>query len=223
MDTTFDVSPHPDPAVGAAPAGGIAVPRMPRWLPLAGVAAFVLSFVGDGLIGDFPEGDTSPAALARWYAAHHAGVAHGGFVTGIAAIFAALFAAALIIRCRTTPVAAAIIAVGGAAQLAHDEWSAAAYSLMGHLSTQHGVTPAALQAWHIAGSEFGMGAAMIVLLLGVAVAAVRGRAIPTWLGLSGLVLGLGQLAPNPWGFWALLLIMVWYAVAGITLTVRAVQ
>lgn len=215
MHTTFD-SPT---AVEAAPDERTGL-RLPQWLPLAGAVSGVLTFVASGVIGDFPEGDTSPAALAHWYATHHAGVTLGGWLSGIEAIFLGLFVAVLVHRCRATPLAAAIIAVGGAATLAHDEWSSASYSLLGHIGTEHGITPAALQAWQIAGSEFGAPSAMVVLLAGVAAASLRGSAIPAWLGVSALVLGLGQLLPNPWGFWALLLIAVWSVVAGVTLSLR---
>lgn len=211
MDTTIEA-----PAVTTR-AGGVTVPR---WLPLTGAVAGGLTFAADGMIGDFPDGNTSPAALTHWYAVHHAGVAHGGFVSGIEAVFLGLFVATLVHRCRTAPLAAAVIAIGGAATLAHEEWSAASYSLMGQLSTQHGVTPAALQAWQIAGAEFGAPSSSIVLFAGVAAASLMGGAVPRWLGISGLVLALCQLVPAPWGFWASLLVMVWLVVAGVALTLR---
>jgi len=211
MDTTLA------PTDAAVPVGA---PRLPRWLPMTGALFGILSLAADLVIGDFPDGSTSPAALARYYAVHHSNVGTGGLIAGIATVFLGIFAAVLAARCRAIPVAAAVIAVGGAASLAHEEWSAGTYYLMGHLSTEPGVTPAALQAWHIAGAEFGIGSAMTVLLIGIALAGLLGRAVPRWLAASGLVLGLAHFLPNPWGFFAAMLTLLWFVVAGIALSVR---
>ena len=72
----------------------------------------------------------------------------------------------------------------------------------------------------IAGAEFGMGSAMAVLLIGVALAGLLGRAVPRWLAASGLVLGLAHFLPSPWGFFAAMLTLLWFVVAGIALSVR---
>lgn len=91
MDTTLA------PTDAAVP---VEAPRLPRWLPMTGALFGILSLVADLVIGDFPDGSTSPAALARY-----------------------------------------------------------------------------------------MGSAMAVLLIGVALAGLLGRAVPRWLAASGLVLG----------------------------------
>ena len=191
-----------------------------RWLPLSGTASAIAFAVGTLTIGDFPDDSTSSSALVRYYVSHHASVARGGQILAVAAVLGGLFAAALVLRSRRSPVAATVIAIGGAATLAHAEWSAASYSMVGHIATEKAVGPQVLQAWHLAGAQFGAGSALAVLMIGVALAALTVRAVPGWLAWPGLVLGLVQLTPTLWGFWATLLLVLWTMVAGVVLTFR---
>lgn len=197
--------------------------RVLRWLPLAGAVYGVLNLVPllAGWVDSFPDDDASLANLASYYATHHAGVLRFGELGGIAVMFLALFAATLVVRARTVPVVAAIIAIGAAAQVAHEEWSAASYAMVARISTDHTVTPAALQAWHL-GTSFGLGSALAVLLLGIALAGIVGKLVPAWIAWSALVLGIAQYLPGFAGFVALLFIeVVWFAAVGIALAVRA--
>jgi hypothetical protein len=197
--------------------------RWVRWLPLAGTASAATFAIGTLTIGEFPDSDTAPAALARYYAYHHDSVARGGRLLTVAAVLGGLFAAALVLRALRAPVAAAVIAVGGGAVLAHNEWAAASYTMVGHISTLRDVTPQALQAWHLAGAEFGAGSSVAVLMIGVALAGLLARAVPMWLAWPGLVLGLAQLLPGIWGFWAGLVLVLWTLVAGVVLSVTPVD
>jgi hypothetical protein len=192
--------------------------KLLRILPLAGVAYAALQIAGDLTIGPFPDGDSSTSALTRYYADHHSQVALGGTLMSWSVIFLGLFAAALACRARSAPLAAAVIAVGGGAALAHEEFSASTYSLLGSISTNSTLDPAALQAWHITGSEFGIAMGQVVLLLGVAVAAFSGRALPAWAGWTALVLAVLHL--TPFGFLGSMLFLLWSAAAGVHLAVR---
>lgn len=192
--------------------------KLIRILPLAGVAFGALQIAGDLTIGPFPDGHSSTSALTRYYAGHHSQVALGGTLMSWSVIFLGLFAAALVWRARTAPLAAAVIAVGGGAAVAHEEFSASTYSLLGSISTWTNVDPAALQAWHITGSEFGIAMGQVVLLLGVALAAFSGRAVPAWVGWTALVLAV--LHVTPFGFLGSMLFLLWTAAVGIHLAVR---
>lgn len=208
--------------VGLSPTQQVAVRSWAHWLPLAGVATAVLTIAADLTIGDFPDGDTSPAKLATFYADHHTQVGRGGTLMGVAAFTLGLFAVALVVRTLHQPVVAALIGVGGAATVAHEEWSAATFSLMGTISTEHGVTPQAVQSWHLAASELGLGVGMAILMLGFALAGITTRALPTWLGWAALVLAAAQFASGAWGFWATNLALLWMLVAGIVVSRRPV-
>jgi len=192
-----------------------------RWLPLAGLAYAVLTVAGDFVVDAFPDGNTSAPALVRYYAAHHTQVGLGGQLMGLGVIFLGLFVAGLVVRARSSIATAAVIGVGGAALVAAQEWSAAVYAQLGSTGGEHSIAPAALQAWHIAGSEWtGIGSASLVLVLGIAVAGLVDRTLPAWIAVTALVLGCGSFAPQPFGFFASMLMLVWAAAAGITLTVR---
>ena len=192
--------------------------KLIRILSLTGVAYAGFQAAGDLAIGPFPDGHTTAAALTRYYADHHSQVAVGGSLMAASVVCLGLFAAVLVWRARSLPIAAAVVAVGGGAAVAHEEFSASTYSLLGTISTSSTLDPAALQAWHVTGSEFGIALGQVVLLLGVALAALAGRALPSWMGWSALVIALGHFTPA--GFLASLLFLLWSAVVGLALAVR---
>jgi hypothetical protein len=193
-------------------------PTLIRILSLSGIAFGVLQAAGDLAIGPFPDGHTSTGALARYYAHHHAQVALGGTLMTWSVLFLGLFCAALVWRARIAPVAAAVVAVGGGAAVAHEEFSASTYSLLGSISTWSNVDPAALQAWHLTGSEFGIAMGQTVLLVGVAIAGITARAVPAWVAWSALVLALTHL--TPFGFLGSMLFLLWSVVVGVVLALR---
>jgi hypothetical protein len=193
--------------------------KLIRILSLAGLAYAALQVAGDLTIGPFPDGNTSTASLSTYYAVHHGHVAMGGYLMAWSAVCLGLFGAVLAWRVRSLPITAAIIAVGAGAALASAEFSASTYFLLGNISTSTHLDPAALQAWHLTGSEFGIGIGQGVLLLGVAIAAVVGRILPAWVGWSAVVIAIGHLTPL--GFLASLLFLLWCAAVGLTLSIRS--
>ena len=192
--------------------------KLLRVLPLAGVLYAVLQAAGDLTIGDFPDGKTSTSSLTRYYADHHSQVATGGTLMAWSVLFLGLFAGVLVWRARIIPIAAAVTAVGAGAAVAHEEFSASTYSLLGSISTSSTLDPAALQAWHVTGSEFGIAMGQAVLLLGVTLAALPGRAFPAWVGWTALVLALLHL--TPFGFLSSMLFLPWSIAVGVYLAAR---
>jgi hypothetical protein len=191
-----------------------------RWLPLAGVGYAVLSIVGTLVIDQFPDENTSTGALARFYADHHAQVGRGGELLMLGGLFFGLFAAGLVVRARAHPAVAALIGIGAASMLAIEEQSNAIYALLGQIGTESNVDPAALQAWHIGGAAYGSIVPAATFMLGVALAAFVARALPRWVGVSSVVLGIGILVPGLFGFFASLLFWPWALAAGIVLALR---
>jgi hypothetical protein len=204
-----------EPAVTAA-AG-----QAGRLLALAGVVFAALQVAGDLVIGPFPGGEASPARLTSYYATHHAQVATGGTLLGLSAVFLALFGAGLYCRVRGGLhglAFGAVVLVGTTIEVAQQAGSAATYSLLGQFSTEQTLTPAALQAWHLAGAEFGPGTGTTLLLFAVAAAGILARAVPAWVAWPALVLGIAAL--SPFGFLASMVFLLWAAVAGVALAVR---
>jgi hypothetical protein len=104
---------------------------------------------------------------------------------GWAAVFFALFAAAVYMRLRpATPLFAGLLLLGAAVETGAQAFSSSVYSTLGDIGTQRNLSPAALQAWHIWGSEFGMGVGIAIFMLALAAVSVIARRVPLWLGLS---------------------------------------
>ena len=198
--------------------------RLAKGIGLAGVAYAALEIAGDLSIGAFPDSDTPIAKLVPFYAAHHAVIARGGLLLHWAALFLALFAAALWLRLRDAgahPVLAAAALLGGAVAVADELYGAGVYSTLGFLGAKESVIgPGALQAWHVsgAGGDLTTGdGGLAVLLLAVGVAGIATRAFPRWLAWTALPLGVLQLTPL--GFFAGMIFLLWAVAAGIRLAV----
>ena len=99
--------------------------------------------------------------------------------------------------------------------------SAGVYGVLGDIGGQPGVSPAALQAWHIMGSEGSLadGAATFLFLLTAALAGLSAGAVPRWLAWPALLLAVLSLLPGPFGFLASMVFLAWTAATGITLLV----
>lgn len=196
--------------------------RIPRLVPLAGLVYLGLEVAGNGSIGKFPEADTPIPKLLPFYAAHHSSIAAGGALLHYAALALAAFLAVVWVRVRqsgASPLLPAAVLVGAAIAVAGVFDEAGVYSMLGFIGgKQPVIAPAALQSWHVngAGGELITGdGGLMILLLAVAAA---GNALPRWLRLPALVIGLVQLTPI--GFQAELAFWVWAALTGIYLTIR---
>jgi hypothetical protein len=192
-----------------------------RLVPLAGVGYAALAIAGDLTIGRFPDSSTSTSSLASFYAAHHVRVAAGGMLLAWSTLLLGVFGAALWDRARSVgshPIVTAVALVGTGAAVATGLQAAATYWITAHVSTEAATTPAALQAWHIAGSEGAFAGGVALLLLASAAAGLGRRAVPAWLAWLAIVLGLLQLTPL--GFLASMAFLAWAAAAGITMTLR---
>lgn len=195
--------------------------RWARWLPLGGLGYALFTIVGDLVVDKFPDGDTSTAALARYYAVHHTQVGRGGQLMGLSVVFFGLFVVGLLLRSRSVAATAAVIGVGGAAYVAAQEWSSGVYAQLGNMGAEHGMSPEALQAWHFVGAEgSGLSSSSIIFVLGIALASLVDRTLPVWIGVTAVVLEAMSFLPQPFGFFSGMLMLVWAAAAGITLAVR---
>jgi hypothetical protein len=194
-----------------------------RIAPLAGVLFGGLTMAGYLSIGEFPDSSTPAAELPVYYAGNGESVTLGGTLVGLAGVCFAIFGVAVWARVRRStvpPVVAAVVLVGATVDAVFDLSSGATYQLLGEIGVDPHITPAALQAWHISGSAFGVSGGTTLFLLGIAVAGIVYRALPRGLAWTGVLLGLAPFAPHPWGFYASLAFLLWAAVAGVVLAVR---
>lgn len=195
-----------------------------RLAAVGGLGFAVASIAGDLAIGPFPRPSAPAAQLVSYYAAHHAQVLAGGMLLGLSGIFFVLFGLAVWARIRQ---AQASPLLGGLALIATTLVTmttlagAGVYGVLGDIGGQLGVAPAALQAWHIMGSEGSLadGASTFLFLVAAAVAGLGARAIPRWLAWPALLLAVLALLPGPFGFLSSMVFLAWAAAAGITLLV----
>jgi hypothetical protein len=202
-----------------------AQPRLSRLtgvLPLAGVAYAAFIIAGDLVIGEFPDSNVPLAELSRYFAAHSDQVRAGGELMIWGGLALGLFGIEVWARVREAAgpsLVAGLMLVGTAVAVVSELTGAGGYVTLGNIGSDPAVTPEALQAWHV-GSQFGGGGGTL-LMLGLFAAGVFARAIPRWLAWSALALGLAGL--TPYGFYASMLVLLWCAVAGITLTVSGAE
>ena len=191
-----------------------------RITPLAGVLAAGVGLAGDLVIGPFPEGTTDGAHLHGYYTAHGPQVALGATLLVWSALCLGVFGLALWARVRAAvpPLVAGLILLGSAVETAVELQSAGIFSFLGEHGADGRVAPAALQAWQLGATEIGSSGGLVLVLVGVGAAALAFRALPRWLGVPALLLGVALF--TPWFFLASLLVLLWAAVAGIALAVR---
>jgi hypothetical protein len=195
-----------------------------RLAALGGIGFAVASIAGDLVIGAFPGPATPASQLVPFYGAHHAQVLAGGMLLGLSGIFFVLFGLAVWARIRQ---AQASPLLGGLAVIATTMVAlttlagAGVYGVLGDIGGQPGISPAALQAWHIMGSDGSLadGAATFLFLLTAALAGLAARAVPRWLAWPALLLAVLALLPGPFGFLASMVFLAWTAAAGITFLV----
>lgn len=192
-----------------------------RLTPLAGVLFAGLSIGGDLVIGPFPEGTTSGSALRDFYGAHGNQVALGGTLLIWSAVCFGVFGIALWSRAReraVPPVVAGLVLLGASVETVAELYDAGIFRFLGEHGADGRIAPAALQAWQLPVTEIGTSGGMVLLMLGVAVAAFGYRALPRWIAASGVVLVAAEFTPA--FFVASLLFLLWAAVAGVALAVR---
>lgn len=203
-------------ATDVAPSTHGSVSPLLRWLPLAGAAYAVLMVAGDLVVDAFPDENTPLAKLTSYYADHHTQVGRGGLLMELSAVFLALFGVAVALRLRdSSPVAAAVIGFGAATACLATAYEGATFQFLGDNATDSNLSPQALQAWHASAAAFGTSVPLLLIALGLVLA---GRRLPVWMVWSAVVLAVLQLTPV--GFLAGMVMLLWFAVAGVALAVR---
>ena len=220
-----DSRPGPDHPGASHPDGGsppVTAAAIGRLAALGGLGFLVTSLASDLVIGPFPRPYAPPAQLASFYAAHHAQVGTGGLLLALSGVFFVLFGLAIWARIQqapASPLLAGLTMIATTLAALTTLASAGTYGVLGDIGGQLGVAPAALQAWHIMGSDGSLAdsASTFLFLLAMAGAGILARVLPRWLAWTALLLAVLQLVPNQIGFLASLVFLVWTAAAGISL------
>jgi hypothetical protein len=195
--------------------------RFDRLLPLAGVLAGLLIFVGLFLNRSDPSSETGPAeTFAYWHADHGRHQIVGLLVAPLIAFLLLLFGAGLkrhlersadsglgTVAFGGAVLAAAVFALvamleGAMANAAHEDERQAVYTI----NQIHSYD------W------LGWNAAFAAMLLATGLGARRNRVLPSWLAWVTIVIGLSLLTPL--GFFGFVLLPVWLIVVGLLLARR---
>ncbi len=180
------------------------------------------SLAGDLVIGNFPDPDTPTSTLVPYYATHHAQVLAGGWLLALSGVFFALFGTAVWARIRqagASPLLTGLTLAGATLTAMTTLEGAGTYGMLGDIGGMHAIAPAALQSWHIMGSDGSLAdsAATFIFLLAVAGAGIVARALPRTLAWTALILAVLQLLPGQLGFLSSMIFLLWAAVAGVVL------
>ena len=221
-----DSSDQPGPGQ-ARPAGGtppVKAVSIARAAAVGGLGFGVASLASDLVIGPLPDSGTPASQLVRFYAAHHAQVRTGGMLLALAGVLFVLFGLAVWARIRTQegrPLLTGLALIATGLVAVTTLIAAGAYGVLGDIGGQHAIVPAALQAWHIMGSDGSLAgsASTFLFLLAAAGAGLQAGVLPRWLSWSALALAVLQLLPDQIGFLGSLIFLAWTAAAGIWLLV----
>ena len=193
--------------------------RFDRFLPLAGVLAGLLFFVGLFLNRSDPSSETGPAdTFAYWHADHGRHQIVGLLVAPLIAFLLVFFGAGLKRRLEQDGASSGhgSVAFGGAllaaavfALVAMLEGAMANAAHAGEQQAVYTINQIHSYDW------LGWNAAFAAMLLATGVGARRNRILPGWLTWVTIAIGLSLLTPL--GFFGFLLLPVWLIVVGLLL------
>ena len=213
-------------AATARPSAGLE-----RWGALAGVAFVVLWVIGVILFfNGTPDTSSAPAKIAAYYSdSGHRDKMHIGWIlTGLALFFFVWFVSALRRVVRRLEgddgLLTGVTAIGGTIFVALTLVAISvedAIKTMSDDTYQHQVFPGLIHAaddagWVLAAAG---GAGLAAMIIASSLAALRARAVPSWLGWISVVVGILSLALIAFIPW--FLVLIWVLVVSIGLFLRA--
>jgi hypothetical protein len=196
--------------------------RWSRWAPLCGVIFVVCMVVSFAISGSSPGVKASGAKVISYYTGHRGNQQTSGFLGLYGIVFFLFFAAALYGYLRRTRPEAGTLA---ALSLAGAVLLAVGGSIFTGLQIALSDAPSALSS----GAAQGMNvisndlfapliAGTCVFMIGNALAILRYRPLPAWLGWVALLIGVVTVTPI--GFFGFLGTMGWVLVVSILIVVR---
>ena len=197
--------------------------RFERFAPLAGVIFFLLVVAAAVVGGETPSTEDPTGEVVSFWEDEEGKQIASSILLAWASVFFVWFAAswrAAIAGAEGGAGRLASIVYGGAVIFATGAAGLASVAF-GAAETAGDVPPAVTQTLSVLNSVlfFPLAVGISLFLLGSAVAILRTRVLPVWLGWVALVLGV--LAVTPVGFWALLAGIVLIVVFSILLFLRA--
>lgn len=194
---------------------------------IAGLLSLVLGLVGTAVLSDQPEFVGDPASIATYYKDNLDAILAGHTMYLVSALLVLWLAGGLYATLRSVEPpqgCTAIIALGGAIAGVAMMLGGAATGAVGALrADERGeIAPeVATVLWDMGNILYGLAApmAMAVFVLAVAIAIFRTAALPRWLGMVSVPLGVALLIP-PISWIAMIVFQFWVAIAAVALLVH---
>jgi hypothetical protein len=207
--------------------------RWERYAPLAGVVAVILWVISIFVVesADAPDEDAGAQEIAAYFESDGGTLLAGAFIFMVGTAVFIWFLASLRARLYWVEGGAGritSIVFGSGLVVAAMSMGLMAPQAAGGLmaeETNAPIDPGAAQAFEALGDGFFVAAeaTVFVFFIAVALAALRTRALPVWLGWASLVLGIVALVP--WIGWAVYIwgLPLWVLVVSIWLFLRPVE
>ena len=200
--------------------------RVSRLAALSGAGFFVLGTIGHFSYPHSPGFMANPPAVQAFYAGHDGGVLASNTMFLLAGMLLLVFAGVMRTVLARAGETLATIAFGAfvaagslmIASAAIDMTAALHVQKRGEIGAQ-----AASTLWDLSQVLFGLAApmALAVAVLGVALATLRHRALPTWLGATSAVLGVALAIP-PINYVSVVVFTFWALATSLVLALRDV-
>jgi hypothetical protein len=202
-------------------------PHPSRLAALSGAAYFVLALAGHFVSSGEPGFMAKGTIVRAYYAGHEGSVLAGHTMFLLSAIALLVFAAALATAIRASEGGDGTLAravFGGALAAAALMFASAAIGMAGAIHVQEKGMVTATEAsafWDFSQVLYGLAApmALVVTVLGCAIAALRHGALPRWLGALSIPLGVALAVP-PINHVAIVVFAFWALATSLVLAVR---
>jgi hypothetical protein len=198
--------------------------RWTRLAPLTGVVFVALIVVGPiALSGNTPGSDETGPKVIAFYKDHQHAQQVASLLGALGAIFLVFFAGALRTHFRNAgQEGLAAVSFGGAIMIAvgGSIFSATAFALA---DVPDKLDSSAAVALNVISNDFffPFSVGLSIFMLSAAVAILRSRALPVWLGWVALLFGV--VAASPVGFFAFFGVLAWVLVVAVLMYIRGGQ
>ena len=199
-----------------------------RWVrvaaPVTAVLYVALMVVAVALSGSTPDSNARPLRVISFYVKHGTDQRASDILFVLAALFLVFFAGILrgyLRRSREAETASALVLSGGVLlAVGLSVLSGIDYALA---DVPRQLTPAAAQALNILGNDvfYTLPVGGCVFGISAAVAILRGRTLPSWLGWVMIVIGIALATPALWI--AAIALLIWSLVVGGLLFARPAE
>jgi hypothetical protein len=198
------------------------VTRLDRFAPLTGVVYALLTLFAFGTASGAPSNSASGAKVIAFYKSHHTSARVSDTLWMVAFAFLVLFAGTLraYLRRKASADALSSVLLAGAAVFAAGAVVYFNFDLALAVVPQH-LAPADAQALNVLALNMALAPSAGAFVFGIAagLAIIRGGALPSWLGVLAILIGV--IAITPGFIAALLLFALWAAVTGVVMWRRS--